>query len=92
MPHPEHCVEEGYGPSTDGLGVLHLRPQAGGERVTAQTQRAALDTVDARRLDARTSSSPGPSSGSSPTSTQRIREILGRRPTSAELAMYSVMW
>ena len=22
----------------------------------------------------------------------RIREILGRRPTSAELAMYSVMW
>ena len=19
MPHPEHCVEEGYGPSTDGL-------------------------------------------------------------------------
>ena len=23
---------------------------------------------------------------------QRIREILGRRPTEAELAMYSVMW
>ena len=23
---------------------------------------------------------------------QRIREVLGRRPTSAELAMYSVMW
>ncbi|HMR49342.1 MAG TPA: phosphoribosylformylglycinamidine synthase II, partial [Arachnia sp.] len=23
---------------------------------------------------------------------QRIREILGRRPTAAELAMYSVMW
>ena len=23
---------------------------------------------------------------------QRIREILGRRPTSSELAMYSVMW
>jgi phosphoribosylformylglycinamidine (FGAM) synthase-like enzyme len=23
---------------------------------------------------------------------QRIRDILGRRPTSAELAMYSVMW
>jgi phosphoribosylformylglycinamidine synthase len=19
MPHPEHCVEEGYGPSLDGL-------------------------------------------------------------------------
>ena len=23
---------------------------------------------------------------------QRIRDILGRRPTDAELAMYSVMW
>jgi len=23
---------------------------------------------------------------------QRIREILGRRPTGGELAMYSVMW
>ncbi|MCB0884761.1 MAG: hypothetical protein KDB34_08475, partial [Propionibacteriaceae bacterium] len=23
---------------------------------------------------------------------QRIRELLGRRPTGAELAMYSVMW
>ena len=23
---------------------------------------------------------------------QKIREVLGRRPTSAELAMYSVMW
>ena len=23
---------------------------------------------------------------------QRIREILGRRPSSSELAMYSVMW
>jgi phosphoribosylformylglycinamidine synthase len=22
MPHPEHCVEEGYGPSTDGLGFF----------------------------------------------------------------------
>jgi phosphoribosylformylglycinamidine synthase len=22
MPHPEHCVEEGYGPSTDGLAFF----------------------------------------------------------------------
>ena len=22
MPHPEHGVEEGYGPSTDGLGFF----------------------------------------------------------------------
>ena len=30
--------------------------------------------------------------GLKPDEYQRIREILGRRPTSAELAMYSVMW
>jgi phosphoribosylformylglycinamidine synthase len=22
MPHPEHCIEEGYGPSTDGLAFF----------------------------------------------------------------------
>ena len=30
--------------------------------------------------------------GLKPDEYQQIREILGRRPTSAELAMYSVMW
>ena len=30
--------------------------------------------------------------GLKPDEYQRIRDILGRRPTSAELAMYSVMW
>ena len=30
--------------------------------------------------------------GLKPDEYQRIREILGRRPTSGELAMYSVMW
>ena len=30
--------------------------------------------------------------GLKPDEYQRIREILGRRPTSSELAMYSVMW
>ena len=39
-----------------------------------------------------TSRNPSGNSASRTTSTQRIREILGRRPTDAELAMYSVMW
>ena len=30
--------------------------------------------------------------GLKPDEYERIREILGRRPTSGELAMYSVMW
>ena len=30
--------------------------------------------------------------GLKPDEYERIRNILGRRPTSAELAMYSVMW
>ena len=30
--------------------------------------------------------------GLKPDEYQRIRDILGRRPTAAELAMYSVMW
>ena len=30
--------------------------------------------------------------GLKPEEYQRIRDILGRRPTSSELAMYSVMW
>ncbi|HEY3555893.1 MAG TPA: hypothetical protein VG497_19285, partial [Kribbella sp.] len=30
--------------------------------------------------------------GLKPDEYQRIRDILGRRPTSCELAMYSVMW
>ena len=30
--------------------------------------------------------------GLKPDEYQRIRDILGRRPTSSELAMYSVMW
>ena len=30
MPHPEHCVEEGYGPSTDGLPFFTSVLKAGG--------------------------------------------------------------
>ena len=50
-----------------------------------------LDTVKAAEA---TSEAPQPYAelGLKPDEYQRIREILGRRPTSSELAMYSVMW
>ncbi len=49
------------------------------------------DTVDNARS---TPDQPQPWAelGLKPDEYQRIREILGRRPTGAELAMYSVMW
>ena len=51
----------------------------------------ALDTVDRA---AATPEQPQPfrELGLKDDEYQRIREILGRRPTDAELAMYSVMW
>jgi len=51
----------------------------------------ALDTVDHA---AATPEQPQPfrELGLKDDEYQRIREILGRRPTDAELAMYSVMW
>ena len=51
----------------------------------------SLDTVDiAETTPERVQ--PFAELGLKPDEYQRIREILGRRPTSSELAMYSVMW
>lgn len=51
----------------------------------------SLDTVAAAALDP-DREQPWRDLGLKPDEYQRIREILGRRPTSSELAMYSVMW
>ena len=51
----------------------------------------ALDTVDVASQTPDTSQ-PWRELGLKEDEYQRIREILGRRPTSSELAMYSVMW
>ncbi|MDP9821597.1 phosphoribosylformylglycinamidine synthase subunit PurL [Nocardioides massiliensis] len=51
----------------------------------------ALDTVAAAATDP-DREQPWAELGLKPDEYARIREILGRRPTSAELAMYSVMW
>src|SRR4029079_6766062 len=58
----------------------------GGERVTAgvDTVKNAEATPDVDQ--------PHRELGLKADEYARIREILGRRPTSAELAMYSVMW
>jgi phosphoribosylformylglycinamidine synthase II len=50
-----------------------------------------LDTVSVAAEDP-TREQPWAELGLKPDEYQRIREILGRRPTSSELAMYSVMW
>ena len=50
-----------------------------------------LDTV-ARAASTPDYEQPWAELGLKPDEYQRIREILGRRPTGAELAMYSVMW
>ncbi len=50
-----------------------------------------LDTVDVARTDPQREQ-PWAALGLKVDEYARIREILGRRPTSSELAMYSVMW
>ena len=51
----------------------------------------ALDTVAIAQTTPN-NSQPFAELGLKPDEYARIKEILGRRPTSSELAMYSVMW
>ncbi len=55
------------------------------------TGSTTLDTVG-RAAESPDTEQPWAELGLKPDEYARIREILGRRPTSAELAMYSVMW
>ncbi|MXQ66900.1 phosphoribosylformylglycinamidine synthase subunit PurL [Actinomadura rayongensis] len=67
-------------------------PAGTGEQpAVAAAPEVVTDTVDAAR---RTPDRPQPYAelGMKDDEYQRVREILGRRPTSAELAIYSVMW
>jgi phosphoribosylformylglycinamidine synthase len=59
--------------------------------VTATRRRAPLDTVQAAESSAE-QRQPYAELGLAKDEYARIKEILGRRPTSSELAMYSVMW
>jgi phosphoribosylformylglycinamidine (FGAM) synthase-like enzyme len=57
----------------------------------APTQQATIDTVE-QAADTPDRDQPWAELGLKADEYERIRAILGRRPTSAELAMYSVMW
>ncbi|MGH3372446.1 MAG: phosphoribosylformylglycinamidine synthase subunit PurL, partial [Nocardioidaceae bacterium] len=59
--------------------------------MTHQRPEARLDTVEAATHDP-DRDQPWADLGLRPDEYARIREILGRRPSSSELAMYSVMW
>ncbi|HST50010.1 phosphoribosylformylglycinamidine synthase subunit PurL [Jatrophihabitans sp.] len=59
--------------------------------MTASRRRAPLDTVQAAEASP-DRSQPYAELGLARDEYARIKEILGRRPTSSELAMYSVMW
>jgi phosphoribosylformylglycinamidine synthase II len=59
--------------------------------VAENPTRPALDTVAAAQEDPHREQ-PWADLGLEQDEYERIREILGRRPTSSELAMYSVMW
>ncbi len=58
---------------------------------SATPARSATDTVE-RAAATPDEVQPFAELGLKPDEYQRIRDILGRRPTAAELAMYSVMW
>ncbi|SCK38667.1 phosphoribosylformylglycinamidine synthase subunit PurL [Streptomyces sp. WMMB 322] len=58
---------------------------------TQPAHRTALDTVK-HATDTPGTEQPWAELGLKQDEYERIREILGRRPTGAELAMYSVMW
>ena len=55
------------------------------------TRPTSIDTVT-RAIDDPDTAQPFAELGLAPDEYARIRDILGRRPTSSELAMYSVMW
>ena len=58
---------------------------------TTAPANALIDTVE-RAADDPGAAQPFTELGLAPEEYARIRDILGRRPTSSELAMYSVMW
>ena len=85
MPHPEHAVDSLTGPSADGLGFF--------ASVVARGSWRDRD-VDTVARAAATAGLPQPFAelGLTQDEYEKIVATLGRRPTSAELALYSVMW
>ncbi len=59
--------------------------------ITAVTEQRVVDTISAAKDDP-DAQQPWADLGLKPDEYAQLREILNRRPTSSELAMYSVMW
>src|SRR5690606_11815603 len=74
-------------------GVLHLARQAPGRSagMTTSTQGDVVDTVEHAEATPEVTQ-PYAELGLLEDEYVRIREILGRRPTRSELAMYAIMW
>ncbi|KZE93229.1 Phosphoribosylformylglycinamidine synthase subunit PurL [Agromyces sp. NDB4Y10] len=66
-------------------------PGAADAEIIEAPRTAQLDTVEVA-IATPEKEQPYAALGVKPDEYERIRNILGRRPTSAELAMYSVMW
>src|SRR3954453_1173333 len=75
-------------PRIGGVPTRELRSSAVPE---TSLKAPVVDTVD-RAAETPDREQPYAALGLKPDEYARIREILGRRPTSGELAMYSVMW
>src|SRR3954453_13896438 len=75
-------------PRIGGVPTRELRSSAVPE---TSLKAPVVDTVD-RAAETPDREQPFAALGLKEDEYQRIREILGRRPTSGELAMYSVMW
>ena len=89
MPHPEHAIDPLTGPGRDGLGFF--TSVACASWTADWHARRGSDTVGARRRH-RGRPQPYAELGLTGDEYQRIRQLLGRRPSDAELAIYSVMW
>src|SRR3954451_4188256 len=81
--------EAHFGPLRQWSGTSDPGDTSTGAQVSPETTSA--DTVS-RAAATPEAEQPWAELGLKPDEYQRIRDILGRRPTSCELAMYSVMW
>ena len=91
MPHPEHAIDPLTGPSADGLGFFTSSSRW---RLAAFARSSGVSGEDTVEVAAATPEAQQPYKelGLTAEEYQKIRDILGRRPTAAELALYSVMW
>jgi CobB/CobQ-like glutamine amidotransferase domain/AIR synthase related protein, N-terminal domain/Formylglycinamide ribonucleotide amidotransferase linker domain len=84
MPHPEHAVDPGHRPVVRRPRLLRLRGRGGGGASPVGTVARAAAEADLPQ--------PFAELGLTRDEYETIVATLGRRPTGAELALYSVMW